>query len=94
MNQTGTSHEDETRVVYDTEDTFSTHDMGCSAALLAAGYVLSGLDKTNPRKALFVFSKRTGIEESAETYWSDVLHVPARTYFDTIKMLKNRLYSE
>jgi len=35
-----------------------------------------------------------GIHEVIDLYWSDRLEVKARTFADTLKALKNRLYSE
>jgi hypothetical protein len=72
---------------------FLTFDLGCSAALISAGFELISLDKQNPRKVLFVFGKKVGIEEAINDYFSDKLKVSARTLFDNIKMLKNRIYS-
>lgn len=79
--------------VIDPADVFTTYDLGCSAALVCSRFVLLSLDKENPRKALFVFRRESGIDDAAQEYWSDQLQVPARVFFDTIKMLKNRLYS-
>jgi hypothetical protein len=73
---------------------FYTHDLGCSAALIACGYELTSLDKANPRKAMFIFNRSRGIDEVAGDYWADRLKINARSYFDTIKMVKNRLYSD
>lgn len=73
---------------------WTSFDLGASAALVCAGFELLALDKANPRKAMFVFKREDGIEEKIDDYWADHLKVKARTYFDTLKMLKNRLYSE
>jgi len=73
---------------------FSTYDLNCSAALLCSGFELLTVDKQNPRKALFVFKRVNGIHEVIDLYWSDRLEVKARTFADTLKALKNRLYSE
>ncbi len=73
---------------------FTTYDLGVSTALLCAGFELLAVDKDNPRKALFVFHKEDGIEEIADRYFSDRLEVKARSYFDHLKALKNKLYSE
>ena len=78
----------------DPNNLFSTHDLGCSAALTSAGFDLVSLDKSNPRKVKFVFNKKVGIDEAVSNYWSDQLPVNARTLFDNVKMLKNRIYSE
>lgn len=74
---------------------FTTYDLGVSAALLCAGFQLLSVDKgANQRKSLFVFKKDDGIEEVADRYFSDRLEVKARSFFDQLKALKNKLYSE
>ena len=78
----------------DPEYVFTTYDLGMSAALVCVGFELFSLDKDNPRKALFVFKKQGGLEDAVNGYWSGCLEVKARVFFDTVKMLKNRLYSE
>lgn len=78
----------------DPAQVFSTYDLLCASALLCNGFELLSVDRTNPHKALFIFLKEDAIEEVVESYWSDRLEVKARKYADTIKALKNRLYSE
>ena len=72
---------------------FSTFDLGSCAALISVGFELTSLDKQNPHKVLFVFKKKIGVEEAVNDYFSGNLKVSARTMFDNIKMLKNRIYS-
>lgn len=72
---------------------FSTFDLGCSATLISVGFELMSLDKSNPRKVLFVFKNQVGIDEIVNDYFSGKLQVSARALFDNIKMLKNRIYS-
>lgn len=72
---------------------FTTHDLGVSTALLCASFELLSVDKENPKKALFIFRKEDDIEETANSYFADKLEVRARSFFDHLKSLKNRLYS-
>lgn len=83
-----------TRQKLNTSDHYFTYDLGCSSALICADFELVSLDKTNPRKVQFIFKREDGIEKVVDNYWADRLEVKARTYFDNIKMLKNRIYSE
>jgi hypothetical protein len=76
------------------EKYFYSYDLGCCAALITTGFELVSLDKTNPRKVQFIIRHETGIERIVDNYWADQLAVHARAYFDNIKMLKNRIYSE
>lgn len=71
-----------------------TYDLGAAASLVSAGFQIVSLDKTNPRKAHFIFRREIGIEKVVDDYWADRLEVKARSFFDNLKMLKNRLYSE
>ena len=73
---------------------FYTFDLGCAAALISAGFELISLEKTNPRKVQFILCREVGIEKVVDNYWADRLEVKARAFFDNIKMLKNRIYSE
>jgi hypothetical protein len=45
-------------------------------------------------KYRILFEKEEGIEETANRYFSDRLDVKARSFFDHLKALKNKLYSE
>ena len=72
---------------------FTTYDIGVSTALLCADFELLSVEKNNPKKALFVFRRKVGIEEIANKYFSDRLEVKARSFFDHLKALKNKLYS-
>lgn len=78
----------------DNEHFFYTFDLGLSAALISVGFSLVSLDRGNLQKTQFVFRRGDGMDEAVDAYWADRLEVKSRTYFDTLKMLKNRLYSE
>lgn len=73
---------------------FYSFDLGLATALITAGFSLVSLDRQNLRKAQFVFRRGDGIDDVVGAYWADNLEVKARKYFDTLKMVKNRLYSE
>lgn len=79
--------------VSDSSSVFTTYDLGCSTALLCVDFELLRIENDNPRKVLFVFQKQSGIEEIANKYFADKLEVKARSYFDHLKALKNKLYS-
>ncbi len=73
---------------------WTTYDLNCSAALVCKGFELLSVGRENPRKCLFIFKKQDGIEELWDLYWSDRLDIKARAYADTLKAIKNKLYSE
>ena len=94
--QTARSSGEEYEVVPadDHEHLFYTFDLGLSAALISVGFSLVSRDRENLRKVQFVFRRGDRMDEVVDAYWADRLEVKARAYFDTLKMLKNRLYSE
>ena len=75
-----------------TQKVFKTYDLGLAASLVSLGFQLTDLEKSNPRKVLFIFQIEEGINEAIGDYWSDNLQINARSHFDNIKMLKNRIY--
>lgn len=78
----------------DSTNFFRSFDLGLSAALISVGFSLVSLDREDFRKVQFVFRRGDGMDDVIDAYWANRLEVKARTYFDTLKMLKNRLYSE
>ncbi len=78
----------------DNTNFFRSFDLGLSAALISVGFSLVSLDREDFRKVQFVFRRGDGMDDVIDAYWANRLEVKARTYFDTLKMLKNRLYSE
>ena len=76
------------------EDHYSTYDLGQTSALVSLGFQIVAFDKTNPRKIQFVFQRSAELDAAAEDYWADRLQVKARGLVDSMKMLKNRIYSD
>lgn len=74
-------------------DSFITNDLGLSATLVSYNYPLDLIDKNNPRKVVFHFRKDKAIEKIINGYWSNDITVNPQIYFNSIKMLKNRIYS-
>jgi hypothetical protein len=75
-------------------DVFTTYDLGLATALLTVGYKLENLDRSNGRRVLFIFEHKTGIEITSNRFFSDDLKVKARSYFDNLKAIKTKLYSD
>ncbi|MCF7844040.1 DUF5659 domain-containing protein [Candidatus Gracilibacteria bacterium] len=78
----------------DADSLFTTYNIAISTALLCAGFELLTVDKKNPKRVQFIFKKKRGIESVADQYLSNKLEVKARSFFDQLKALKNKLYSK
>lgn len=73
--------------------TFKTFDLGLSGALLTDGFKLTSLNKNNPKKVSFCFAYEDGVNQAVEDYFSGNFQVDALAFFNALKNLKNRIYS-
>ena len=55
---------------------------------------LKKVDRTDPRRACFIFEQDREIDELVEAFWRRDLKVEPRAFFDQIKALKSRLYEQ
>lgn len=72
---------------------YPTSDLGCATALVVVGIELISLDRSNPRRVVFVFSNTSQLSARVEAYWSGRLSVDAKAYFEALKWLKARVYN-
>lgn len=72
---------------------YSSSDLALATAL-SLFYPIDSIDRQNPHKALFLFKKDAGLEQLIEAYWRGELKVNPASYFNQLKSIKARLYSE
>ena len=75
-------------------DLYKTYDLALAAALVAAGFTVDSIEKASYGKASFVFDRSDDLDTAVNRYWADGLRVNPKAYFDVIKHLKTRIYSE
>ena len=73
-------------------DVFQLTDFEVATLLITLGFKLLDIDKSNPKKASFVFENDPKIPETIDAYFNDRLSVNPRLLFMQGKSLKNRLY--
>lgn len=73
-------------------NTYATQDLPLAATLVALGYSLIGIERTNPKRAGFCFTLNSELEAIIEKYHSGKVRIEPRTYFDALRQVKNRLY--
>ncbi len=73
---------------------FRTSDLALASALIATGFAIDELEKSHFGKASFVFIRSDSLDKAVSRYWADRLRVNPKAYFDVIKHLKTRIYSE
>lgn len=72
-------------------DYYSTSDLSLAAAITLF-YSLEVVDRTNPRKAQFLFKRNESLDQFIEAFWRKELKVDPQTYFNQLKTIKARLY--
>ena len=77
----------------DYNEHLESHDLALVAAVAEYGFSPIQLDKSNPQRVVFIFRHSEELNRLIDDYWLDQLKVNPRTYFDSLKHLKTRLYS-
>ncbi len=73
-------------------DEYRTSDLGEAATLNAAGFRVSKVDKSNPKRVVFLFVNSTELKQCVEGYWSGDYKLSANLIIDSIKLLKALIY--
>lgn len=71
---------------------YRTTDLSCAAAI-ALWFPPESIDRSNPSKAEFIFLRNQQLNQLLESFWKGELQVEATSYFNSIKLLKNRIMS-
>lgn len=62
--------------------------------VIALWHPIEAIDRTNPRKATFLFKRDEKLDELLKSYWRCELRVEPQAYFNQLKAIKARLYGE
>ncbi len=71
---------------------YSTSDLAL-VATLSLYYSIKAINKDNPKRVYFVFNKDKNFDLIVERYWRGDLKVNPQAYFNSIKLIKNRIYN-
>ena len=73
---------------------YSTSDLALATAI-SLWFPIEAIDKTtDPHKAIFLFKRNENLDRLIEAYWRRELKVEPQAYFNQLKLIKSRLYSE
>jgi len=75
------------------EDYYATSDLSL-ATTISLWYPIDAIDRTNPRKATFLFKRNEKLSELLDSYWRRELKIEPQAYFGQLKAVKARLYGE
>lgn len=71
--------------------TFQTCDLAL-ATTLSFFCPIERIDKTDPKRAYFIFKKTKTLDGITNRYWQGKIRVDPQRYFFQVKLLKSRLY--
>jgi len=54
---------------------------------------IEDIDRSNPRKALFIFRKTPELEKLIDQYFRNEIKISPQTYFNQLRVVKARLYA-
>ncbi len=75
--------------------TYRTNDLSQAVALVVHGFLVRDIERVAyGNKAVFIFNRSKKLDTALSQYWADKLLVNPKSYFDAMKHLKTRIYSE
>ena len=70
---------------------FETHELPLASALLTVGFVPS-VEKINERQYLFTFTKTPDLQKAIDDYWSNVMSINPKHFWNSVRELKARMH--
>ena len=75
-----------------TQQVYKTSDLGLTTTL-SLHFPIKTIDRSNPRKVLFVFEQSDILTNFIDKYWKNEIVVEPQTFTNQIKNIKTRIYS-
>ena len=72
---------------------YQTSDIAL-ATTISLSFPLVRITPQSNSKSIFVFERSKELEKLIEDYWSGILKIEPKAYFNQLKTIKTRLYSE
>lgn len=72
---------------------YSTSDLSL-ATTISLQFPIERIDRSNPRKAVFIFIRSPQLDELVEAYFRNELKISPQSFFNQLRDIKSRLYAE
>lgn len=72
---------------------YHTSDLAL-ATVLSLSYPIEATDKSNPRKAQFIFRRDKNLDALIEDYWRGEVRVEPQVFFQQLRGMKARIYND
>ena len=74
------------------EHYYQTSDLSL-AATLSLWCPIEDIDRSNPRKALFIFQNTEQLQKLVDEYYRNEIKISPQVYFNQLRAVKARLYA-
>lgn len=78
--------------VLNSNQVYRTSDLTLTTAL-SLSFPIVQIDRTDTRKAVFIFKKSEEMELFVEKYWNSEIRVEPQEFANQMKLIKTRIYS-
>lgn len=75
------------------ENYYKTSDLSLAAALVTLGHQIINLERGDSRRVIFVFEGSEALTKAEQSFWSGMMQVSPKSYFEAIRTVKSRLYA-
>ena len=72
---------------------FESSDLAL-VTFLSLLFPIDNIDRSNPRRAVFLFKQTEELNKQVQAFWRGETHVEPRAYFDALRRIKSRLYED
>jgi len=75
-------------------DFFRSSDLNLIACAQLFGHQIEAMNRSNPEKIIFSIKRNDELDKLIEDFWSRSLRVEPVAYFESLKLVKSRIYQE
>jgi len=73
-------------------DFYSSSDLSLCTTL-SLYFPIEDIDRSNSRKAVFLFKKTKKLDDLVDAYYRDEIRISPQAYFNQLRVIKARLYA-
>lgn len=82
-----------TQTILNLSNHYSISDLAL-ATTISLFFPIEAIDRQNPNKVQFLFKRNRNLTKLIKNYWQGKLRIEPQNYFNQLKAIKSRIYSE
>lgn len=71
-----------------------TSDFTLAATLLATGFDIMGLDKTNPKHVVFIYKRTSDLEVQVKKFWANEIKINPKDFVYSQREIRAMIHTE